>query len=88
MNKLMLGDHAEDMSMELQELVVDTILQECSMFAATVPKTYLQAQKSKDWVKWKGVIDEELNNLKSMQVWSALPCPEGRRPLGLCGEDQ
>ncbi|PLW12536.1 hypothetical protein PCANC_23020, partial [Puccinia coronata f. sp. avenae] len=45
MNRLTLGDHAKDIAMEQQELVVDTVLQECSLFAATVPKTYLQAQR-------------------------------------------
>jgi hypothetical protein len=80
MNRLTLGDHTKDIAMEQQELVVDTVLQECSLFAATVPKTYLQAQRLTNWGKWKEAIDEELNNLKSMQVLSALPCPEGRQP--------
>jgi hypothetical protein len=81
MNTLTLGDFKADQICENQELVVDKVLQECSFFATTVPKTYGQAQKSKDWLQWKGAIDEELLNLKSMGVWSALPCPTGKRPL-------
>ncbi|PLW36223.1 hypothetical protein PCANC_20397 [Puccinia coronata f. sp. avenae] len=81
MNQLNLGDFSGDILMEEQELIVDKVLQECSFYAATVPRTYLQAQKSKDWTKWSAAIEEELANLKTMGVWTAMPCPTGKRPL-------
>jgi hypothetical protein len=79
--QLTLGNFSGDVLMENHKLMVDKVLKECSFYVATVPWTYGQAQKSKDWTKWKGAIDEELANLKTMGVWSAMPCPDGKRPL-------
>jgi hypothetical protein len=80
-NKLTLGNFKADQICEDQELVVDKVLQECLFFTTTVPRTHGQVQKSKDWLKWKGAINEELLNLKGMGVWSALLCPAGKLPL-------
>ncbi|KAI7951308.1 hypothetical protein MJO28_006992 [Puccinia striiformis f. sp. tritici] len=80
-NKLTLGDHSDDVLIRDQEILVDKMLQECSIFALTVPRTYQQVQKSPAWNKWKDTIEEELGSLFRMKVWSALPCPTDRKPL-------
>ncbi|KAI7947795.1 hypothetical protein MJO28_009703 [Puccinia striiformis f. sp. tritici] len=80
-HQLELGNFADNVTCEQQELTVDRILIECTFYAATVPKTFKQAEKSADWLKWKAAIDEELQNLQSMRVWSIEVVPRGRKPL-------
>ncbi|KNZ58435.1 hypothetical protein VP01_192g1 [Puccinia sorghi] len=47
--------------------------------------TFKQAQQSKHWIQWKRTINEELGNLKGMQVWSVWSL---YRQGGNCGSQQ
>jgi hypothetical protein len=80
-NLFELGNFSDEVTFRDQELIVDRVLLDCSFFAATVPKTFKQAQKTMSWPKWKEAISEELNNLMAMKVWSVKKVPPGRRPL-------
>ncbi|POV94139.1 hypothetical protein PSHT_16406 [Puccinia striiformis] len=80
-HQIELGNFTDNIASDEQELLVDRVLIECSFYASTVPKTFKQAEKSAEWIKWKAAIDEELQNLEGMKVWSVEVIPQGRKPL-------
>ena len=50
------------------------------------PKQYKDAIKSSDATQWKAAMQEEINSMRKLGVWTIVPCPKGQtyqRSLGV-----
>jgi hypothetical protein len=48
---------------------------------AIEPTSYSQAMASADKAEWRAAMQDEINSLKKLNVWSLAPCPSGTKPL-------
>lgn len=80
-NLIFLGDFTDELEFQNQEVVIDSVLQSCEVFAVTVPRTFLQAVCSADADKWKVEMAEELDNLDRMKVWIIWKVSTRKKPM-------
>ncbi|PLW30779.1 hypothetical protein PCANC_23888 [Puccinia coronata f. sp. avenae] len=80
-NQLTLGNFRAGCELGNQELLIDAILEGCEFFGVNILHTYKQAMKSNEEKAWRAAIEEELTNLRSMEVWTPAKLPPNKLAL-------
>jgi hypothetical protein len=80
-NQLTLGNFRAGCEFGNQELLIDAILEGCEFFGVNISHTYKQAMKSNEEKAWRADIEEELTNLRSMEVWTPAKLPPNKLAL-------
>ena len=60
-------------------------LQETNIGAENDPETFSQALSCKESDLWYNAMKDELDSMKSNEVWDLVELPQGRRPLDVNG---
>jgi hypothetical protein len=45
------------------------------------PRQYKDAIRASDATQWKAAMQEEINSMKRLGVWTIVPCPKGLKPI-------
>ncbi|MBW0592253.1 hypothetical protein O181_131968 [Austropuccinia psidii MF-1] len=76
-NKIQLGSFGREEVFTLQEKMAEKI----ARTTTNIPRSYKEAMNSEDKENWAQEIEEELNNMRRMEVFEVAPISEAQRTI-------
>lgn len=83
-NALKLGDFTEEIKLDRQDVAATHALSgDDYLKLLRPPRSYNEAMKSAEAMKWKEACDKEMEMMDKMKVWKVVDRPNGLVPIGL-----